>query len=109
MSSVRRLWKKILEAADEDLVRELVHSLKAEEAEAICGRGIAAVAAYALPRAEPPDLLAFLEMDARPAVLWRGDERVMEGELLEIAFHVEEHPDPGYRLELVGAAEPVAR
>lgn len=98
------MWEKALEAAEVTLLRELVHSLKAAEAEEICRQGGAAIARYALAGADLLDVLCFLEIDGRRAVLWRGGEQVMEGELLDIAVHVEEHPHPDYRLELIGEA-----
>lgn len=92
-------WGELLKTTPEPLLREMIHSIKAAEAEELLERGDAL--AYVLERADLMDILVYLGKDHLPATLYKDGEIVLEGDLLAIAAYLSEREETsGYIVTL---------
>ena len=95
----REFWERLFVDAPEQLIREMIHSIKAAEAEELFEQGKAL--AYVLERADLMDVLVYLGIDHLPATLCKDGKVVIEGDLLEIAAYLsEEEETSGYTVAL---------
>lgn len=96
---MREFWERLFADASEELIREMIHSIKAAEAEELLEQGKAL--AYVLERADLMDVLVYLGIDHLPATLCKDGKTVIEGDLLEIAAYLsEEEETSGYTVTL---------
>lgn len=95
----RGFWERLFTDTPEELIREMIHSIKIAEAEELLERGKAL--AYVLERADLMDILVYLGKDHLPATLCKDGEIVIEGDLLEIAAYLDEEEETsGYTVTL---------
>jgi hypothetical protein len=92
-------WDELCKDFPEELLREMVHGIKAGEAEELLERGEALQ--YVLERVDPLDILVFLDKDWLPATLHKDGEKLIEGDLLEIVAYLSEQEETsGYTVAL---------
>jgi hypothetical protein len=95
----REFWERVFSNTPKELIREMIHSIKAAEAEELFEQGRAL--AYVLERADLMDVLVYLGIDHLPATLCKNQKVVIEGDLLEIAAYLSEQEETsGYTVTL---------
>lgn len=93
-------WLEVFKDGQQDLIREMVYDIKAAEAEKLLreGRGLG----YVLERADPLDVLVFLQQEGARGVLYHNGQVCQEGELIDLVLFLEEQDSLSeYRLERV--------